>query len=81
MLSKKIGLPDYFLTDSRYSYIGKSTDGNIGIGATLHLITTVNDLVECLSKGGQCDALTLDFSKAFSKLPDAHLSISETLPL
>jgi len=45
MLSKKIGLPDYFLTDSRYnrySYIGKSTDGNIGIGATLNVTTNTS---------------------------------------
>ena len=37
------------------------------------LITTVNDFAECLNKGGQCDVLTLDFSKAFDKVPYARL--------
>ena len=37
------------------------------------LITTVNDFAECLNEGGQCDVLTLDFSKAFDKVPHARL--------
>ena len=28
---------------------------------------TLNDFAECLNKGGQCDVLALDFSKAFNK--------------
>ena len=34
---------------------------------------TVNDFAECLNKGGQCDVLALDFSKAFDKVLRAHL--------
>jgi len=37
------------------------------------LITTVNDFAKCLNEGGQCDVLTLDFSKAFDKVPHARL--------
>ena len=37
------------------------------------LITTVNDFAERLNRGGQCDVLTLDFSKAFDKVPHARL--------
>ena len=37
------------------------------------LITTINDFAECLNQGGQCDVLALDFSKAFDKVPHAHL--------
>ena len=37
------------------------------------LITTVNNVAECLNKGDQCDILTLDFSKAFDKVPHACL--------
>ena len=37
------------------------------------LIITVNDFADCLNKGGQCDVLALDFSKAFDKVPHAHL--------
>ena len=37
------------------------------------LITTVNDFAECLNKGGQCNILTLDFSKTFDKIPYACL--------
>ena len=37
------------------------------------LIITVNDFAESLNQGGQCDVLTLDFSKAFDKVPHAHL--------
>ena len=36
------------------------------------LITAVNDFAECLNEGGQCDVLTLDFSKAFDKVPHAQ---------
>jgi len=35
--------------------------------------TAVNDFDECLNKGGQCDVLTLDFSKVFDKVPHVHL--------
>ena len=38
------------------------------------LITAVNDFAECLNEGGQCDVLTLDFSKAFDKVPHAWLN-------
>ena len=31
------------------------------------------DFAECLNKGGQCDVLALDFSKAFDEVPHAHL--------
>ena len=37
------------------------------------LIITVNDFADCLNKGGQCDVLALDFSKAFDKVPHACL--------
>ena len=37
------------------------------------MIITVNDFADCLNKGGQCDVLFLDFSKAFDKVPHAHL--------
>ena len=37
------------------------------------LIITVNDFAECLNKGGQCDVLALDISKAFDKVPHACL--------
>ena len=39
------------------------------------LIITVNDFAESLNQGGQCtcDILTLDFSKAYDKVPHAHL--------
>ena len=37
------------------------------------LIITVNDFAECLSKGGQCNVLALDFSKVFDKVPHARL--------
>ena len=37
------------------------------------LIITVNDFADCLNKGGQCDVLALDFSKAFDKVPHARL--------
>ena len=36
-------------------------------------IITVNDFADCLNKGGQCDVLALDFSKAFDKVPHARL--------
>ena len=39
----------------------------------MQLISTVNDFAECLNKGGQCDILTLDFSKAFDKVPHVRL--------
>ena len=37
------------------------------------IITTINDFAECLNKGGQCDVLALNFSKAFDKVPYACL--------
>ena len=37
------------------------------------LIITVNDSAESLNQGGQCDILTLNFSKAFDKVPHARL--------
>ena len=33
----------------------------------------VNDFAECLNKGRHCDVLALGFSKAFDKVPHAHL--------
>jgi len=42
----------------------------IPIDCDTQLITTVN---KCLNEGGQCDVLTLDFSKAFDKVPHAPL--------
>ena len=38
----------------------------IEVGDT-QLITIVNNFAECLNKEGQCNVLTLDFSKAFDK--------------
>ena len=37
------------------------------------LIITINDFAESLNQGGQCDVLTLDFSKAFDKVLHARL--------
>jgi len=37
------------------------------------LITTINDFVECLNEGSQCDVLLLDFSKPFDKVPQTRL--------
>ena len=37
------------------------------------LISTVNDLAECLNQRGQCDVLLLDFSKAFDKVSHSLL--------
>ena len=37
------------------------------------LIITVKDFAESLNQGSQCDVLTLDFSKAFDKVPHARL--------
>jgi len=34
---------------------------------------TFNHFAECLNKGSQCGALSLDFSNAFDKLPHSHL--------
>ena len=33
----------------------------------------MTQFAECLYKGGQCDVLALDFSKAFDKVPNANL--------
>ena len=45
----------------------------INFALPTQLIITVNDFAECLNKGGQCDVLALDFSKAFDKVLHAHL--------
>ena len=37
------------------------------------LIITVNDFADGPNKGGQCDVLALDFSKAFDKVPHVHV--------
>ena len=39
----------------------------------IQLIITVDDFADCLNKGGHCDVLVLDFSKAFNKVPHARL--------
>ena len=36
---------------------------------------------ECLNKGGQCDVLALNFSKAFDKVLHACINITETISL
>ena len=36
-------------------------------------ISSIKDFAECLSQGGQCDVLLLDFSKAFDKVPHIRL--------
>ena len=37
------------------------------------LISTIDDFASCLNKGGQCDVLFLDFSKAFDRVPHSRL--------
>jgi len=37
------------------------------------LITTINDFAECLNRGGQCDVIALNFSKAFDKILHTRL--------
>ena len=37
------------------------------------LTATVHDFAQFLNQGGQCDALFLNFSKAFDKVPCLHL--------
>ena len=39
------------------------------------LIITIDDLAKCLNENGQTDAILLDFSKAFDKVPHARLRI------
>ena len=39
------------------------------------LIQAVDDLAKCLNEGGQIDAVLLEFSKAFDKVPHHHLTI------
>ena len=54
------------LCDEQYSFhTNRSCD--------TQLITTVNDFAECLNGGGQCNVLTLDFSKTFDKVPHTRL--------
>ena len=38
------------------------------------LIQAVDDLAKCLNDGGQIDAVLLDFSKTFDKVPHHHLA-------
>ena len=37
-------------------------------------IVTIHDLARCLIESGQIDAILLDFSKAFDKVPHARLA-------
>jgi len=39
----------------------------------IQLIVTVHDFAQSLNQGGQCDALLLDFCKAFDKVPHSRL--------
>jgi hypothetical protein len=43
------------------------------------LITTIQDLAKNLSEGKQIDAVLLDFSKAFDKVPRQRLLLKQTL--
>ena len=41
---------------------------------TIQLIQTIDDLAKCTNEGRQIDAVLLDFSKAFDKVPHLHLA-------
>jgi hypothetical protein len=47
-----------------------------GKSTTTHLLEVYHEIKESVASGNEVDAIYLDFSKAFDKVPD-HLLLSE----